>query len=117
MIVKRVKRMTGRLKSPGALIGMRAIPRLSMHLLIARSYVPDGARHPPVFPFHWCCLEILARVLTGSPDVRRIDKDALYSVMSELVGWNKNRLDLDYGSISGCQEEWVCVPGEEVRDI
>jgi hypothetical protein len=62
-------------------------------------------------------MEILARFLTGSPDVSRIDKDALNSVMSEFFGSNKNRLDLDYGSISGCQEEWLCVPGEEVSDV
>jgi hypothetical protein len=66
-----------------------------------------------VFPFHYCCLGILAQVLTGVDDTSRIGKDALFDAMAGLIG--RDSLDIDYGPISGQEQRWESVPGEEVR--
>lgn len=67
-----------------------------------------------VFPFHWCCYELLSKVLTGTDNVAKIDKDLLYSVMQELSVDYGKRLDLDYGNPGPAEEQfWESNPGEE----
>lgn len=72
---------------------------------------------PAAFPFHPCCLSLLTGVLTGSTDVAKVDKDALYSAMSELVTRYGSRLELDYGGINGNDQTWESIPGEEVSTL
>lgn len=67
------------------------------------------------FPFHWCCFEILIRVLTGSTEIGQIDKDLLYHVMLGLSPQYSRYLEIDYGNLTGVEQFWDCVPGEEVR--
>lgn len=69
----------------------------------------------PVFPFHWCCYEILAKHLTGSFDVGKLDKDLVYSIMRDLtVDYGKVLRDTDYGDASWMHEEyWRVSPGYE----
>ncbi|KAG5293887.1 F-box domain-containing protein [Histoplasma capsulatum G186AR] len=65
------------------------------------------------FPFHWCCFEILIRVLTGSTEIGQIDKDLLYHVMLGLSPQYSRYLEIDYGNLTGVEQFWDCVPGEE----
>jgi hypothetical protein len=41
-----------------------------------------------VFPFHWCCYEVLCIALTGQDDVQKINKDFLHMAMRELNPFN-----------------------------
>ncbi|KAF4460227.1 F-box domain [Fusarium albosuccineum] len=69
----------------------------------------------PVFPFHWCCFQLLRQVLTMPPNVHEIDKDLLYSVMLECAEDYCRRLTkLDYGN-PGPEEEqyWITEAGKE----
>ncbi|KAJ3531938.1 hypothetical protein NM208_g8655 [Fusarium decemcellulare] len=69
----------------------------------------------PVFPFHWCCFQLLSQVLTKPPNVHEIDKDLLYSVMLECAEDYCRRLTkLDYGN-PGPEEEqyWITEAGKE----
>ncbi|KAK3303774.1 uncharacterized protein B0T15DRAFT_541215 [Chaetomium strumarium] len=66
-----------------------------------------------VFPFHYCCFNILAQVLTADDDTTKIDKDALFDTMAGLVKTHSVCLDIDYGSISGQDQRWESIPGEE----
>ncbi|KAL2811573.1 hypothetical protein BJX63DRAFT_398799 [Aspergillus granulosus] len=75
------------------------------------SDLPD----PPIFPMHQACLEVLSRAIFGRVDVDRIQKSILYDVMHELSDFC--RLDLDYGDITGADQDWQCVPGEEYSVI
>jgi hypothetical protein len=70
-----------------------------------------------VYPFHYCCLDILTEVLTGSGIANDIDKKVLFEVMDELALADEYCLKLDYGSVSGRDGEdgiWDSIPGEEV---
>lgn len=70
----------------------------------------------PIFPFHWCCYELLAKCLTdidGSPD--DVDKDLLYNIMLENVG-NKYAHCLEkiqYGWVLSHGQFWEAKPGLE----
>ncbi|KAL2864696.1 uncharacterized protein BJX67DRAFT_360590 [Aspergillus lucknowensis] len=75
------------------------------------SDLPD----PPIFPMHQACLEVLSRAIFGRVDVDRVQKNILYEVMHELSDFC--RLDLDYGDITGADQDWQCVPGEEYSVI
>lgn len=67
-----------------------------------------------VFPFHWPCYSLLARVLTGAFTPGRIDKNLLYSTFLEL-GTRSYRLDIDYGKPDPPTEEyWDCIEGQEL---
>ncbi|KAK4236390.1 hypothetical protein C8A03DRAFT_16969 [Achaetomium macrosporum] len=66
-----------------------------------------------VFPFHYCCFNILTQVLTGGNDTTKIDEDALFDTMARLVQTHSVCLDIDYGSISGQDQRWESIPGEE----
>ncbi|KAH6842295.1 hypothetical protein B0I37DRAFT_407388 [Chaetomium sp. MPI-CAGE-AT-0009] len=68
---------------------------------------------PAAFPFHPCCLSILADVVTGSTDVTKIDKDALYNAMSELDHPYEACLRINYGNINNGDQTWGSIPGEE----
>lgn len=69
----------------------------------------------PVFPFHWCCYQLLSKTLTGTTEVSRIDKDVLYSIMQELSAGGAPRLDLDYGDPGPPVEQfWDSNHGEEL---
>jgi hypothetical protein len=61
---------------------------------------------------HAECLDILSRAIFGVVDVSRIQKGILYDVMHHLSDFC--RLDLEYGDITGADQDWQCVPGEEV---
>jgi hypothetical protein len=74
----------------------------------------DFDQGDPVFPFHWCCYDLLCKALTGSNDVSKIDKDLLFNVMQELAPDYTSRLDLDYGKPGPENEQfWVSEPGME----
>lgn len=66
---------------------------------------------PAVFPFHPECFDILTSVITGSTNTDLLDKDILYRVMADIS--SRTRLDLDYGAISGNEQFWDSIPGEE----
>jgi hypothetical protein len=72
-----------------------------------------------VFPFHETCSKVLCRSLFGHENVTEIDKDILYSVLSQLNGEGYSRLmrklNVDYGGIEGMEQVWDCISGEEVR--
>lgn len=66
-----------------------------------------------VFPFHESCFEILLRVLTGSDDASRIEKDSLWNTFTIMA--LDSYLDMvDYGDISGNDQVWESIAGEEV---
>ena len=74
----------------------------------------DNQNTNVVFPFHWCCYELLSKALTGTSNVAKIDKDLLYSVMQELSADCSSRLNLDYGNPGPAGEQfWESNPGEE----
>lgn len=60
--------------------------------------------HETIFPFHWCCYEILAKCLTGSFDDGMLDKDLLFRIMGRLTPVSDHLLSgIDYGIVSGMQ--------------
>ncbi|KAG8164083.1 hypothetical protein KVR01_006001 [Diaporthe batatas] len=79
-----------------------------------------------IFPFHWCCYEMLSKCITGSFEassfsddgvlVYSIDNDLLYSIMQELLrnfGY-KSFSNIDYGEARRMQEQtWEIEPGYE----
>ncbi|KUI67408.1 hypothetical protein VM1G_03131 [Cytospora mali] len=70
----------------------------------------------PVFPFHWCCYEILAKCTTGSFDVDKLDKDLLYRIMRELSPPGSTSLsNIDYGfpAPMHTRVKWISSPGYE----
>ncbi|KAK2766097.1 hypothetical protein FQN54_007612 [Arachnomyces sp. PD_36] len=67
--------------------------------------------HDGSFPIHWSCFDILTRALIGDANDSDLDKEALYDAMFKLSG--DKRLCLDYGTISGPEQFWESVPGEE----
>jgi hypothetical protein len=67
----------------------------------------------PGYPFHETCYDLLAKRL-GYTDKQQIDKDVLYSVMSQKSGDFGGALHVDYGSIAGAEQYWSCVSGFEV---
>ncbi|OJD15883.1 hypothetical protein AJ78_03901 [Emergomyces pasteurianus Ep9510] len=88
-------------------------PNLAGELDNVSCYTHGWNNDIPAFPFHWCCFEILTRVLTGSTDICKINKDILYNVMIGLSPEYERRLAIDYGSILGVEQFWGSVPGEE----
>ncbi|KLJ06740.1 hypothetical protein EMPG_17772 [Blastomyces silverae] len=77
------------------------------------SYASGGCDFPPNFPFHWCCFEILTRVVTGSTATGSIDKDILYRSMIGLSPPYARSLSISYGTLLGVEQFWASVPGEE----
>lgn len=67
---------------------------------------------PPVFPVHGECIKLLNRAMFGIIDIDRIHKNILYEVMLDSTDFC--RLNLGYGDITGPDQDWQCVPGEEV---
>ncbi|KAL2802684.1 hypothetical protein BJX63DRAFT_437646 [Aspergillus granulosus] len=76
------------------------------------------------FPFHDHCMAILEKALqwyygyTQATEKRqstapKLDLDALYEAASRLTGWSRAKLDLNYGHISGAEECWDSISGEE----
>ncbi|KAL5358749.1 hypothetical protein BJX96DRAFT_183318 [Aspergillus floccosus] len=84
--------------------------------LTSKSYGSGSGDTPgPVIPFHWCCLEILARALTGSPNPDHVDMEVLYAVMMDLCNMSGSALHLSYGDeVQESQGRyWECIPGAE----
>ncbi|KAL1615432.1 hypothetical protein SLS56_011822, partial [Neofusicoccum ribis] len=78
------------------------------------NYRTDGSGAPPVFPFHWCCFELLLKVLTNTTDLDRLDKELLYNVMQDLAQDDTRCLSLDYGGAGAAQSQfWESLPGQE----
>lgn len=69
----------------------------------------------PLFPFHWCCYEMLVKHITGSPIDSGLDKDLLYAIMDSLSPGSGGPLaDLDYGDAGDMQSQfWEIVAGYE----
>jgi hypothetical protein len=65
------------------------------------------------FPFHEVCYDILA-IHLGYKDRQEIDKDVLYSAMSQNVLDHNSALNIDYGAIEGKEQYWSCESGYEV---
>lgn len=72
---------------------------------------PEGGLF--VFPFHWSCFEVLCRAILGQTDYKDLDKKALYDAMSSGKTWDS--ISLPFGDITGNDQDWQSVPGEEVR--
>lgn len=69
----------------------------------------------PAFPFHETCYKILCRTILGHENIKELDKDILYGAMRSLAeGEWLSCLDICYGDISGNEQYWECVSGEEV---
>ncbi|KAI5456914.1 hypothetical protein BGZ63DRAFT_428354 [Mariannaea sp. PMI_226] len=66
-----------------------------------------------VFPFHPPCYEILSRTISSLSGVSKIDKNILYDAMSRLSKEPKRHLDINYGNLSGNEQFWAAIPGEE----
>ncbi|OJD38907.1 f-box domain protein [Diplodia corticola] len=65
------------------------------------------------FPIHEPCLKLLTRVLCGNDNVDNLDKDALYHIISGLMGWGLP--ELNYGEPSQRYDQcWWSNPGEEM---
>lgn len=77
------------------------------NLTCFHAYNPDET---PTYPFHEECYKILSRVL-GYEKYQAIDKDVLYGVMTAHA--DVRNLDLPFGDISGQEQFWECIPGEE----
>ncbi|KAI5459512.1 hypothetical protein BGZ63DRAFT_254009 [Mariannaea sp. PMI_226] len=77
-------------------------------------YVDWGGDNP-LFPFHWCCFEILCKVLTGTTDTNGIDKDLLYRICLDLDGEERHRLpNIDYGNPGPLASQyWETEAGKE----
>ncbi|KAF3047594.1 hypothetical protein E8E12_010671 [Didymella heteroderae] len=71
------------------------------------AYNPDQI---PCYPFHEECYKILSKVL-GYDRYQAVDKDVLYGVMTAHA--DDRGLRLPYGNISGPEQFWECIPGEE----
>lgn len=83
-------------------------------ILTPSSFYSFNTNLIPVFPFHEACYRLLARSLFGDDDVEQIDKDALYSAMSQLLNYLPRSLKLDYGDLVSIEQTWECRSGEEV---
>ncbi|KKY27766.1 putative f-box domain protein [Diplodia seriata] len=71
-----------------------------------------------VFPFHWCCFELLLKALTGTADPGMLEKDLLYSIMEDLAPDCASRLDLDYGTPDPEDGQfWESRAGEEASNL
>lgn len=69
----------------------------------------------PAFPFHEVCYKLLCRNIFGHEDISEIDRDIMYGAMRSLAeGEWLSSLDICYGDISGCEQWWDSVSGEEV---
>lgn len=80
-------------------------------LLTFFSYGVSDLPDPPVFPVHWECIVLLSRAI-GISSVASIQKNVLYGVMTDLADFSC--LKLSYGDITGPDQDWQCIPGEEV---
>ncbi|KAF4469362.1 Activator of stress related protein [Fusarium albosuccineum] len=72
-----------------------------------------------VFPFHGPCYELLARVLTGTWDTKKVNKGALFKAFGGLISEEIFTCpNLDYGDACKAQEqEWESLPGYEYTII
>ncbi|KAF5008074.1 hypothetical protein FDECE_5623 [Fusarium decemcellulare] len=72
-----------------------------------------------VFPFHGSCYELLARVLTGTWDTKKVNRGALFKAFAGLASEiSTTCLNLDYGDAREEQEqEWESLPGYEYTVI
>lgn len=66
------------------------------------------------FPCHGLCLQILAKAVVGKPDSRLLNPEILYEIMCDARKGGTSMLGIDYGDISGHDQWWNCMPGEEV---
>lgn len=98
----------------GILVGAGISGTCQFHILntlLSSYYSPAGGIF--VFPFHWSCFRLLCRVILGHFNYDVLDKNALYDAMSQ--GKKYDSLDLPYGDITGNDQDWQSIPGEEVR--
>ncbi|KAH8810880.1 hypothetical protein F5884DRAFT_897414 [Xylogone sp. PMI_703] len=69
----------------------------------------------PVFPFHWCCYELLTIALTGDSNCSSVNKDVLYDIFQELSEPYTSRLNLDFDDPAPPREQfWLSREGEEL---
>lgn len=89
-----------------------------------RCYQNENDNRDAIFPFHWCCYEMLSKCVTGSFDARRFDGDELvyrlnnnllYGIMQELLDQcGRSFSDIDYGDARRMQDQfWEAKPGYE----
>jgi hypothetical protein len=67
----------------------------------------------PGYPFHETCYDILVKRL-GYTDKQQVDKDVLFSAMGQKFRGVGCSLCIDYGSMDGPDQYWLCVSGFEV---
>ncbi|KAF4443728.1 hypothetical protein F53441_11370 [Fusarium austroafricanum] len=80
-------------------------------------YNPSDIGQDAVFPFHKVCYIIFSEVITSKGKLKCVDKDLLYDVMCRLAGSYATSLDINYGPISGQDQKWEAIPGEEFSVI
>lgn len=66
-----------------------------------------------VFPFHNDCYLMLKRVQVSTKGPPPVDGDLLYKVMAGLSGQYSTYLEINYGPVSGRDQFWEPIPGEE----
>ncbi|KAF2119682.1 hypothetical protein BDV96DRAFT_642695 [Lophiotrema nucula] len=78
-------------------------------------YMSSDVDDRAVFPFHELCYELLARYITGQPKPAKINKDIMYSTLSQLYKqeWGGVLSYVNYGHVNGGEQFWTCVSGEE----
>lgn len=70
------------------------------------------------FPFHKQCYKLLARVLTGEEDTRKINRAVLFKVFGDSVSEQHRCCNLDYGDAKkGHDQTWQALPGYEYTVI
>ncbi|KAF2088931.1 hypothetical protein K490DRAFT_55555 [Saccharata proteae CBS 121410] len=78
------------------------------------SYGTFDEDRDPVFPFHWCCFELLLKSITGKMDPSAVDRNALYNTMRDVAPEYGGSLLLDYGEPTLSHEQfWESMPGQE----
>lgn len=88
-------------------------------------YRNEDDKGDAIFPFHWCCYEMLAKCITGSFEassfddegdlVYSLDNDLLYGIMQELSqDLGRCFSNIDYGDAGRMQDQfWEAKPGYE----
>ncbi|KAM5386963.1 hypothetical protein ACJZ2D_000256 [Fusarium nematophilum] len=66
-----------------------------------------------VFPFHRVCHRMLEKAFISTKTALTIDRDVLFEVMARLSEQYSTCLDINYGDISGRDQFWEPIPGEE----
>jgi hypothetical protein len=88
-------------------------PNFDPNMVLCCYYNQDHA--DPVFPFHWCCWDVLVRCLARRTNGSSVAKESIYNLMYDLTLPFGSRLNLDYGNPPPPDEQyWTSTAGEEI---